>query len=54
VAHGDGDDAWPIASQFAMPRAVGARYEFIPDAGHLPNIDNPGYTTELLDSFWSR
>jgi pimeloyl-ACP methyl ester carboxylesterase len=52
VAHGDTDDAWPIASQLTMARRVGARYEIIPDAGHLPNIDNPSYTTELLDGFW--
>jgi pimeloyl-ACP methyl ester carboxylesterase len=53
VAHGDADDAWPIASQLDMARRLGARYEQIPDAGHLPNIDNPSYTTELLDGFWS-
>jgi pimeloyl-ACP methyl ester carboxylesterase len=53
IAHGDADDAWPIASQLDMARRIGARYEQIPDAGHLPNIDNPTYTTELLDGFWS-
>lgn len=53
VAHGDADDAWPIASQLAMALRVGARYEIIPNAGHLPNIDNPNHTAELLDSFWS-
>jgi pimeloyl-ACP methyl ester carboxylesterase len=53
VPHGDADDAWPIASQLDTARRLGARYEQIPDAGHLPNIDNPSYTTELLDSFWS-
>ncbi|WP_052521236.1 alpha/beta fold hydrolase [Agreia bicolorata] len=53
VAHGDADDAWPIASQHAMALRLGARYEIIPNAGHLPNIDNPNYTTELLDGFWS-
>ncbi|CAD6002908.1 alpha/beta fold hydrolase [Agreia sp. COWG] len=53
IAHGDADDAWPIASQLDMATRLGARYEVIPNAGHLPNIDNPTYTTELLDSFWS-
>ncbi|MDN4642241.1 alpha/beta fold hydrolase [Agreia sp. PsM10] len=53
IAHGDADDAWPIASQHAMALRVGARYEVIPNAGHLPNIDNPNHTTALLDSFWS-
>ncbi|KQO05006.1 hypothetical protein ASF06_18325 [Agreia sp. Leaf244] len=53
VAHGDADDAWPIAFQHAMALRLGARYEVIPNAGHLPNIDNPNYTTELLDGFWS-
>jgi pimeloyl-ACP methyl ester carboxylesterase len=25
----------------------------IPHAGHLPNLDNPGFTAALLDEFWA-
>lgn len=53
VAHGDTDDAWPIADQRAMATRLGARYEVIPNAGHLPNLDNPKFTTTLLAEFWA-
>lgn len=52
VAHGDADDAWPIESQHAMAERMRARYEVIPHAGHLPNIDNPRYTARVLSKFW--
>ena len=53
VAHGDTDDAWPISDQRAMAERLGAQYAVIPDAGHLPNIDNPDYTARLLSDFCS-
>jgi len=53
VAHGDTDDAWPISDQKLMAERLGARYAVIPDAGHLPNIDNPDYTARLLSDFCS-
>jgi pimeloyl-ACP methyl ester carboxylesterase len=53
VAHGDTDDAWPIPSQKLMAEQLGARYRVIPAAGHLPNLDNPGFTAALLDEFWA-
>jgi pimeloyl-ACP methyl ester carboxylesterase len=53
VAHGDTDDAWPIESQRRMAEQLGARYRVIPGAGHLPNLDNPGFTAAMLDEFWS-
>jgi len=53
VAHGDTDDAWPIPSQKLMAEQLGARYRVIPNAGHLPNLDNPGFTAALLDEFWA-
>lgn len=52
VAHGDTDDAWPIDVQRAMAGRMRARYEVIPNAGHLPNIDNPDYTARILSDFW--
>jgi pimeloyl-ACP methyl ester carboxylesterase len=53
VAHGDTDDAWPIPSQKLMAEQLGAQYRVIPHAGHLPNLDNPGFTAALLDEFWA-
>ncbi|WEO76146.1 alpha/beta fold hydrolase [Cryobacterium sp. SO2] len=53
VAHGDTDDAWPIPSQRLMAEQLGAEYRVIPHAGHLPNLDNPGFTAALLDEFWA-
>jgi len=52
VAHGDADDAWPIADQQAMAERMDAQYAVIPNAGHLPNIDNPHFTAALLSQFW--
>lgn len=53
VAHGDTDDAWPIPSQRLMAEQLGATYRVIPQAGHLPNLDNPGFTAVMLDEFWA-
>ncbi|TFD88096.1 alpha/beta fold hydrolase [Cryobacterium lactosi] len=53
VAHGDTDDAWPIPAQKLMAEQLGAEYRVIPQAGHLPNLDNPGFTAAMLDEFWA-
>jgi pimeloyl-ACP methyl ester carboxylesterase len=53
VAHGDTDDAWPIPSQKLMADQLGAAYRVIPQAGHLPNLDNPGFTAAMLAEFWA-
>ena len=53
VAHGDADDVWPIADQYDMAVRLGAEYRVIPDAGHLPNIDNPAVTARFLSEFWA-
>jgi pimeloyl-ACP methyl ester carboxylesterase len=52
VFHGQNDDAWPQEWQKREAWIVGGRYEIIPEAGHLPNMDNPEATAELLDDFW--
>jgi len=52
VLHGDGDDAWPIEWQRTWALRLGARYEVIADAGHLPNLDQPARTADLLSDFW--
>lgn len=53
VAHGDTDDAWPIAAQKLMAEQLGAEYRVIPNAGHLPNLENPRFTAAMLDEFWT-
>jgi len=53
VAHGDADDAWPIADQRDLAERLGAAYVVIPNAGHLPNIDNPDFTAQSLSDFWT-
>lgn len=54
VAHGAHDDAWPQEWQRTMAERLGARYEVIAGAGHLPNQENPVATADLLSDFWSR
>lgn len=53
VAHGVDDAAWPQPWQRAMAERLGARYEVIADAGHLPNVENPAATADLLADFWT-
>ncbi|MGY4857437.1 alpha/beta fold hydrolase [Cryobacterium sp. AP23] len=53
VAHGDTDDAWPIPAQRLMAEQLDASYRVIPQAGHLPNLDNPGFTAAMLNDFWA-
>jgi pimeloyl-ACP methyl ester carboxylesterase len=53
VAHGEFDNAWPQEWQRAMAERLGARYETIAEAGHLPNQENPVATANLLSDFWS-
>jgi len=53
VAHGDADDAWPIAAQRAMATELDADYAVIPAAGHSPNLDNPDFTARTLSDFWT-
>jgi len=52
VAHGDTDDAWPLDWQRDWAERMGARYEVIEGAGHLPNLDQPAVTARLLSEFW--
>ena len=54
VAHGEADsDAWPQEWQASMARRLSASYAVIDGAGHLPNLENPTATADLLDSFWT-
>ncbi|GAA1725801.1 alpha/beta hydrolase [Isoptericola hypogeus] len=53
VAHGVDDAAWPQPWQRAMAERLGARHAVIDDAGHLPNVENPAATADLLAGFWT-
>jgi pimeloyl-ACP methyl ester carboxylesterase len=53
VAHGAFDNAWPQEWQRTMAERLGARYETVPGAGHLPNEEQPAATADLLSDFWS-
>lgn len=53
VAHGVDDAAWPQPWQRTMAERLGARYEVIDRAGHLPNVENPAATADLLADFWT-
>lgn len=49
VAHGD---AWLLDWQRNWAQLVGARYEIVTDAGHLPNLDQPAATAALVSVYW--
>ncbi|MFC8598594.1 alpha/beta fold hydrolase [Isoptericola sp. NPDC057191] len=53
VAHGVDDAAWPQPWQRAMAERLGARYAVVDGAGHLPNVENPAATADLLADFWT-
>lgn len=53
VAHGEDDAAWPQEWQASMARRLGASYGVVAGAGHLPNLENPTGTADLLDSYWA-
>ncbi|MGW8566194.1 alpha/beta fold hydrolase [Isoptericola sp. NPDC055881] len=53
VAHGVDDAAWPQPWQRAMAERLGARYAVVDGAGHLPNVENPATTADLLADFWT-
>lgn len=52
VCYGVDDDAWPTHRQDAIAGRRGGLSVRIPDAGHSPAVDRPGYLAALLDSFW--
>ncbi len=53
VAHGEGDDAWPIADQADMAARLGAGYVVIPGAMHSPAVETPQALADALGAFWS-
>jgi len=53
VAHGERDDAWPQDWQRRSATRLRAPLVVIPDAGHLPNEENPVATADVLDTFWA-
>jgi pimeloyl-ACP methyl ester carboxylesterase len=54
VVYGERDDAWPLDMQDQMARDLDAPVTVIPDAGHCPNEDRPGYTAEVIAEFWDK
>lgn len=53
VVHGERDDAWPQDWQRRSAARLHAPVVVIPDAGHLPNEENPAATAAALDVFWA-
>lgn len=53
VVHGARDDAWPQDWQRRTAARLGAPLVVVPDAGHLPNEENPAATAAALDAFWA-
>ncbi|GAA1447042.1 alpha/beta fold hydrolase [Leifsonia poae] len=53
VAHGEFDEAWPIADQRDMAERLGARYTVIPGGAHSPQLEAPAATAAALDDFFT-
>ncbi|MEE8601012.1 alpha/beta fold hydrolase [Euzebya tangerina] len=52
VCHGEGDESWLPAQQRRLARWIpGSRYAVIPDADHVPSVENPAGLTALLIPF---
>lgn len=52
VVTGEADDAWSVPSQEDMATQLGAPFHTIANAGHSPNIDNPGELLDVLLNRW--
>jgi pimeloyl-ACP methyl ester carboxylesterase len=53
VAYGVGDDtSWDPYEFDDMARRLGVEAAVIPDAAHSPAVENPGFTADLLDTFF--
>jgi pimeloyl-ACP methyl ester carboxylesterase len=52
VIIGEDDEITPPREGQVIARGIpGARLELVPDAGHLPNIENPSIFDRLLETF---
>ena len=54
LINGERDLATRIDAGRALASVIGARHVLIPDAGHLPNIDNPARYDETIHEFSSK
>jgi 3-oxoadipate enol-lactonase len=54
VINGERDLATRIDAGRALAGAIGARHVLVPDAGHLPNIDNPARYDRAIHEFSSK
>jgi len=52
VTCGQADDAWHPRDQQDMADRLGAPFALIPDAAHLPNVENPSALLDLLLPTW--
>jgi pimeloyl-ACP methyl ester carboxylesterase len=52
VAHGELDDAWPLAEQRDMAHRLDARYLVFEGAGHSPAVDAPEAVAAALEAYW--
>lgn len=52
VLRGATDDAWPHDVQADLAAALGTTVVVIPDAGHSPNVEQPGLTRDALVRIW--
>ncbi|MBT2337794.1 MULTISPECIES: alpha/beta fold hydrolase [Pseudomonas] len=53
VMCGDQDKPRPPAEALEMAELIGCRHVLIPQAGHISNLENPGFVTEALLAFLS-
>jgi len=53
LATGGEDPITPPAAVARLAARLGATFEAIPGAGHLPPVESPAAVTELLAGFWS-
>jgi pimeloyl-ACP methyl ester carboxylesterase len=52
VVRGVDDDGWPHSVQDDMAAVLGTRVVVIPDAAHLPAVENPVGTRDALTQAW--
>jgi len=53
VMCGDQDKPRPPAETIEMAELIGCPYVLVPEAGHISNLENPGFVTEQLLKFLS-
>lgn len=52
VLCGEADDAWHPSAQRDMAERLGAPFTLVPNAGHVPNVENPTALLDVLLPAW--